>query len=139
MAKDLGETIGHAVGRIAREAVDNVSANARKASKSPLAGPKGLAAGAGLVALAPVAAKGAGKLVRQQLSNGANPVKKAREAVGGGVKDAVGKKIDDAGGASGVAKSMLPGGGDKAEGSDAIGNSRRMPIQQAVDVAVPIE
>jgi uncharacterized membrane protein len=36
---------------------------------------------------------------------------------------------------------MLPGGGDdggKETGSAAIGNGRRMPIQQAVDVAVPI-
>jgi uncharacterized membrane protein len=148
MAKDLGEAIGHAVGRVAREAVDNVSANARKASKSPLAGPKGLAAGAGLVALAPVAAKGASKLVRNQMADGANPIKKARDVVGGGVKDAVGKKIEDVGGAGGVVKqagkSMLPGGGDggdgdKPEGSEAIGKSRRMPIQQAVDVAVPIQ
>ena len=139
MAKDLGEAIGHAVGRVAREAVDNVSANARKASKSPLAGPKGLAAGAGLVALAPIAARGAEKLVRQQIANGANPVKKVRDVVGGGVRDVVGKKIDEAGGAGDAVKSMLPGGGEKEEGTAAIGSSRRMPIQQAIDVAVPIK
>src|SRR6188472_2318992 len=117
--KDLGEVLGHAVGRIARETVDNVSKTARKASQGPLAGPKGLAAGAGLVALAPLAAKGAGKLVSQTMNGGANPVKKVREkasdAVGGTVKDAVGKKFDEAGGRGGVAKeaakSLLPGGG----------------------------
>jgi uncharacterized membrane protein len=152
--KDLGEVLGHAVGRIARETVDNVSKTARKASQGPLAGPKGLAAGAGLVALAPLAAKGAGKLVSQTMNGGANPVKKVREkasdAVGGTVKDAVGKKFDEAGGHGGVAKeaakSLLPGGGNgksdegggDSSGSGAIGNGRRMPVQQAVDVAVPI-
>jgi uncharacterized membrane protein len=145
MANDLGDMIGHAVGRIARETVETVSANARKASKSPLSGPKGLAAGAGLVALAPLAAKGAGKLVKQQLANGTSPVQKAKDAMGGGVKDAVGKKIDEAGGTAGMAKEagkgLLPGGGDggdKQAGAQ-IGSTRRMPIQQAIDVAVPIK
>src|SRR3954468_19909156 len=120
MAKDLGDVIGHAVGRVAREAVDTVSSSARKASNGPLSGPKGLAAGAGLVALAPLAAKGAGRLVKQQLANGASPVTKAKEAVGGNVKDAVGKKIDEAGGAAGVAKEagkgLIPGVGGDGDG-----------------------
>src|SRR4051812_21594351 len=147
MAKDLGEAIGHAVGRIAREGVQTVSTNARKASNGPLSGPKGLAAGAGLVALAPLAAKSAGKLVKQQLANGGNPIAKAKEAAGGGVKDAVGKKIDEAGGAAGMAKEagkgILPGGGGDGDGDKEagaqIGNTRRMPVQQAIDVAVPLE
>jgi uncharacterized membrane protein len=145
MAKDLGDVIGRAVGRIARETVDTVSTNARKASQGPLSGPKGLAAGAGLVALAPLAARGAGELVKHRLGNGGSPVKKARDAVGGSVKDAVGKKIDEAGGAAGMAKQagkgLLPGGDDGGEssGSASVGNTRRMPIQQAVDVAVPID
>jgi uncharacterized membrane protein len=125
MAKDLGDAIGHAVGRIARETAQSVSANARKASSSPLSGPKGLAAGAGLVALAPLAAKGAGKLVRGPLANGGSPLKKAKDAIGGGVKDAVGDQIGQ-------------GGGDKQAGAQ-IGSTRRMPIQQAIDVAVPIK
>src|SRR3954465_4798078 len=104
MAKDLAEVIGHPVGRIAREGVQTVSTNARKASNGPLSGPRGLAAGAGLVALAPLAAKSASKLVKQQFANDGNPVSKAKEAVGGGVKDVVGKKIDEAGGAAGMAK-----------------------------------
>jgi hypothetical protein len=54
----------------------------------------------------------------KQLSNGDNPVEKVREAVGGDVKDAVSKKIDEAGGLSGMAKGMLPGlGGDKSDKS----------------------
>jgi uncharacterized membrane protein len=153
--KELTDVVGHAVGRIARGTIDNVSSTARKASHGPLAGPKGLAAGAGLVALAPFAARGAGKLFGQTLNGGASPVKKVREkasdVVEGSVKDAVGKKIDQAGGAGGVAKeagkSLLPGmgngksddgGGGQSPDSGAIGNGRRMPVQQAVDVAVPI-
>jgi uncharacterized membrane protein len=150
MAKDLGDVIGHTVGRVARETVETVSSNAHKASnkaaKSPLAGPKGLAAGAGLVALAPLAARGAGKVVKQRMSGAAvNPVKKARDAVGGTVKNAVDKKVEDAGGPAGIAKEagkgLIPGMGgkdDKPKGAAAIGNGRRMPVQQAVDVAVPI-
>jgi uncharacterized membrane protein len=86
-------------------------------------------------------------LVKQQLANGASPIKKAKDAVGGGVKDAVGKKIDQAGGAAGVVKEagkgVLPGGGGDGDGDKEagaqIGHTRRMPIQQAIDVAVPIE
>ena len=156
MAKDVGEVVGRAVGRIARETAQTVQSNAKKASKkSPISGPTGLAAGAGLVALAPLAVKGAGRLVSGKLSsNGSGPVQKAKDAVGGHVKDAVSKKIDDAGGVGGVAKegakSMLPfGGGDDDGGGDgdkkkeassaSIGKNRRMPIQQAVDVAVPVK
>jgi uncharacterized membrane protein len=154
MAKDVGEAVGRAVGRIARETAQTVQSGSKKAAKSPISGPKGLAAGAGLVALAPLAVKGAGKLVSGRLTNGTGPVQKAKDAVGGHVKDAVNKKVEDAGGVGGVAKegakSMLPGfggGGDDGDGDDkkkeassaAIGKNRRMPIQQAVDVAVPIK
>src|SRR3954470_10549551 len=92
MAKDLGDVIGHAVGRVAREAVDSVSSNARKASNGPLSGPKGLAAGAGLVALAPLAAKGAGRLVKQQIANGGSPGKKGKDAAGGGGQEGQGRR-----------------------------------------------
>jgi uncharacterized membrane protein len=160
MAKDLTDTLGDAVGRLARGTAQSVTSSARKVSKSPLSGPKGLAAGAGLVALAPIAAKGAGRLVKQQLADGGNPVKKAKEAVsdgpvkkakeavGGTVKETVGDKIDKAGGAAGMAKEagkgLLPGGGGDSGGGDKqagaqIGSTRRMPIQQAIDVAVPID
>jgi uncharacterized membrane protein len=129
MAKDLGDAIGTVIGRAAREAAHSVTTNARKASNGPLSGGKGLAAGAGLVALAPLAAKGA---------------KKARDAVGGGVKDAIGGKIDKAGGPAKMAKEagkgMLPsfGGDDSSNGTEGVGKGRRMPVQQAIDVAVPI-
>src|SRR3954452_1946715 len=151
MSRDLGDTIGEAIGRVAREAAHSVSNNANKASNGKFSGPTGLAAGAGLAPLGPPAVKGASKLIGNG-SNGAGPVKKAREAVSGTVKDAVDKKVDESGGIGGMAKqagkSMIPGLGgdsdqdeDQAEGKGVAGvhKGRRMPIQQSIDVAVPVK
>jgi uncharacterized membrane protein len=66
------------------------------------------------------------------------------------VKQTVSTQVEKAGGAGGIAKEaasgLLPGGGggsDEAQGSKGgtpgVGKGRRMPIQQSVDVAVPIE
>jgi uncharacterized membrane protein len=142
MAKDLGDTIGVALGRAAREAAQTVATNARKSSKNgSLSGAKGVAAGVGLAALAPLAAKGAGKLAKGVV---AKPAKK----VGKGVKETVDKTVGDAGGAAGLAKKagkgLIPGVGDsdgaggKKNDMPGVGKGRRMPIQQAIDVAVPI-
>jgi len=133
MAKDLGDAIGTALGRAAREAAQTVADNARKTSRNgSLSGAKGFAAGAGLAALAPLAAKGAGKLAK-------------------GAKDTARKGVVDmAGGPSGVAKeavkSVLPGGGKGRGGKGGtkndmpgVGKGRRMPIQQSIDVAVPLK
>ncbi len=146
MAKDVGDAIGAAIGHAAREVVDTVSANARRGSKKPqlpqLSGGKGIAAGAGLVALVPLAAKGAG-MVMHGLRNGVSPLQAAGDKVSGSVQDAVGKQVEQAGGASGLAKeagkAVLPFGGGKKSGGGGVGQGRRMPIQQAVDVAAPID
>ena len=157
MAKDLGDTIGTAVGRVAREAAQNLTQTARKGGKSPLGGMTGLALGAGLAAAAPLAVKGASKLAKNGVGNPASalqkPVQKAGEKVKGAASDVVDDKIKDAGGAGGIAKeagkSLIPGlgGGDesdaKGEGggkneADGAGKGRRMPVQQSVDVGVPI-
>jgi uncharacterized membrane protein len=137
MAKDLADAIGIALGRAARDAAQDVAKDARKRSKDgSLAGAKKLAAAAGLVALAPLAAKGAGKV-----SEG------ARAAAGKGLKAGVDKTLDKAGGATGIAKQagkrLIPGAGGNGAGGKkndmpGAGRGRRMPIQQAVDVAVPI-
>src|SRR5690242_11781927 len=150
MAKDVGDAIGAAIGHAAREVVESVTANAKKGSKKAqmpqMSGGKGMAAGAGLVALVPLAAKG-GKMVLHGLRNGASPLQAASDKVSGTVSDAVSKKVDEAGGAGGIAKQaakgILPfGGGDDDEdgkkGGGSGGPKRRMPIQQAVDVAAPI-
>ena len=160
---DIGETIGSALGKIAREAAQSVSSNGHGPSLGKVngsrSGMRGVAAGAALAAT-PFAAKGAGKLVKRSVAKrlssfedangeGAGIGEKVKEGVKGtvgkGVKDSVGKKIDEAGGASGVAKEagkgMLPGGGggDKGKkGTPGVGKGRRMPVQQAVDVAVPL-
>jgi uncharacterized membrane protein len=103
-----------------------------------------MAAGVGLVALAPLATKGVGKLVSGLAGNGAAPVKKAGEKLGGTVKDAVGETVGQAGGAAGVAKEvgkgLLPGGGSKgkSEGVPGVGKGRRMPIQQDIDIGAPL-
>ena len=161
--KDVGETIGEALGRVAREAVQSVSSNGRgpRMRNGPLSGARGVAAGAALAAATPIVARGAGKVVKGAVikrlaPSGESPgsgatgagqkmAKGVKDTVGKGVKDTVGKKIDQAGGASGVAKeagkSILPGGGggDKGKkGTPGVGKGRRMPVQQAVDVGVPL-
>jgi uncharacterized membrane protein len=146
MAKDLGDAIGTALGHAAREVVETVSTNAHKSSKNggPLSGGRGVAAGAGLAALVPLAAKGAKgatKLVRS-VGEGGGPVKAAGDKLSGGVQDAVGKTVEQAGGAGNLAKeagkAMLPGGGKKS-GVPGVGKGRRMPVQQAVDIGVPLQ
>jgi uncharacterized membrane protein len=144
MAKDIGDAIGTVLGHAAREAAESLSEslsnNGRKGS-APLSGMRGVAAGAGLVTLVPLAGKAATKLFRG--ADGAGPVKKIGGKIGEGAKDAVGKSVEEAGGAAGVAKEagkgLLPGGGKGKQGdAPGTGKGRRMPIQQAVDVAVPL-
>jgi len=168
MATDLGDTIGTVVGRVGREAAQSLMSKARKSKNGPVSGLKGVALGAGLAAAAPLAVKGASKLAKNGLGNGASalqnpvqkagetlqkPVQKAGEKVKGAASDVVDDKIKDAGGPGGIAKeagkSLIPGlgGGDegdaKGEGggkneADGAGKGRRMPVQQSVDVGVPI-
>jgi uncharacterized membrane protein len=143
VATDLGDVIGKALGSAARDAAQTVASNARKSTKNgSLSGAKGLAAGAGLAMLVPLAAKGAGKLAHG-----------AKDTVGKGLKQGVDKTVDKAGGAGGIAakaaKGALPGkdaipgvggdgnGGQKNEAEGA-GKGRRMPIQQSVDIGAPL-
>ncbi len=157
--KDARDVIGAALGTIAREASHSVSGNGH--SKVPfssggdngLSGARGLAAGAVLASAVPLAGKAAKKLVMKRVGgstgeNGSGLVEKltegAKDTVGKGVKDAAGETAEKAGGASGLAKEigkkMLPGGGgdSKGKGTPGVGKGRRMPVQQAVDIAVPI-
>ena len=159
MAKDLGDTIGTMVGRVAREAAQSVTSDKSKKSpfgrsgKSPLGGMTGLAAGAGLAAAVPLAVKGATKLAKGGLNGGGNPVKnvteKATNKLSDTAKGVVDDKVKDAGGPGGIAKeagkSLIPGmgGGDDKDGGGGsnepgVGKGRRMPVQQAIDVPVPV-
>ena len=160
MAKDLGDTIGTMVGRVAREAAQSVTSDKSKKSpfggsgKSPLGGMTGLAAGAGLAAAVPLAVKGASKLAKGGLNGGGNPVKnvteKATNKLSDTAKGVVDEKIKDAGGPGGIAKeagkSLIPGmssdsdggGGGGGSNEPGVGKGRRMPVQQAIDVGVPV-
>ena len=151
MAKDMSETVRDALGHALKEAVKNVGDVSPKPKKSGggLSGAKGLAAGAGLAAAAPLAKKGV-TAFRNGAMNPANIASKATDKVGSKVKDTVSDKVDQAGGAGGIAKEAasglipgLGGGGDDGGGGKndmpGVGKGRRMPIQQSVDVAVELE
>ncbi len=152
MPKDMSETVRGAFTHVAREAIKTIGDVPPKKRSNPLSGPKGIAAGAGLAALVPLAAKRGVDAVR---ANGGMPTpakatgkvaSKAGDRVGSKLKDAVSSKVDEAGGAGGLVKEaasgLLPGGGDGDSGKGGmpgVGKGRRMPVQQSADVAVPIE
>ena len=133
-------------------------ASASSRSNGGLSGVKGIAAGAGAAALAPVAVKGVGRLAKGLGIDGLqDAVKSPGEALEGatsnlgdrltsGVKDKVEGKVEEAGGPGGMlieaAKSALPfggGGGDSKGAAAGVGEGRRMPVQQSVDIGLPIE
>jgi uncharacterized membrane protein len=162
--KDAGDVIGAALGTIAREVSHSVSRNGhskvpfRNGSDNGLSGPRGLAAGAVLASAVPLAGQAVKKLVMKRVAGsgaekGSGLVEKltegAKDTVGKGVKDAAGETAEKAGGAPGIAKEvgkkMIPGlGGDSdkddkgKKGTPGVGKGRRMPVQQAVDIGVPL-
>ena len=154
MAKDLSDTVRDALGNAVREAVKNAGNASPKPKRNgggPFSGAKGLAAGAGLAAAAPLAKKGVDAIRHGGLASmsPANVATKAGDKVGSKVKETVSDKVDQAGGAGGIAKEaasgLIPGmgGGDGGGGGKndmpGVGKGRRMPIQQSVDVAVDLE
>ena len=170
MANDLSDTVRDALGSMVREAIKNVgdaSPSKSGGGGSPFSGAKGLAAGAGLAAAAPLAKKGFDAVrgngglptpsparAAKKVASKASPkdavstaASKAGDKVGSNLKDAVTSKVDEAGGAGGLVKEaasgLLPGGGGDDGGGKGgmpgVGKGRRMPVQQAVDVAVPLE
>jgi len=151
--KDAGDVIGAAIGTIAREVSNSVSGNGhakmpfRSDSNGALSGPRGLAAGVVLASAAPLAGKAVKKLAVKRVGKLAES---AKDTAGKGIKDAAGDAVDQVGGAPGIAKTamkkMLPGVGGKEgsesskgkKGTPGVGKGRRMPVQQAVDIAVPL-
>jgi uncharacterized membrane protein len=124
---------------------------AKKKGKSPAAqqlkDPKKMAAaGAALMAL-PFAAEGIAKLAGGSPKEAAKDAgKKAKGKAAEGAKKVAGEVADEKlGGAKKLAglKDLFGGSGDGSdsdseEATEAHGSGRRMPIQQSVDVAVPI-
>ncbi|MFL5837909.1 MAG: hypothetical protein ACJ76K_15175, partial [Solirubrobacteraceae bacterium] len=70
MSRDLGDAIGTTLGHAARDVAKTVASNVRESSRGPLSGVKGVAAGAGLAALAPLAVKGIQTLVSSRGEGG---------------------------------------------------------------------
>jgi uncharacterized membrane protein len=157
MPKDVSDVIGTAIGNVAREAVEGLSSSRKKAGHG-MSGGKALAAataaGAGLAALAPVAGRGLSKLasglehpVDKLKDAGTEKVKgagdKLTEEVGGKVKDQVKESVPGAG-----LLSKLGGGSDDddsdsdsgsgSKGAPGVGKGRRMPVQQDIDIGVPL-
>ena len=156
MARDVTETVRDALGGAVRDAIKNAGKAAPTKSKAgPFSGAKGIAAGVGLAAAAPLVAKKGMSAIRGNSKPIGGPTKlatkaasKAGDRVGEKLKETVSAKVDEAGGAGGLVKEaaggLLPGfGGDSGGGGKGgvpgVGKGRRMPVQQSVDVAVPIE
>jgi uncharacterized membrane protein len=165
MAKDMQDTVKEVLSRVVQDTGKSLSDHNPTRSGGPLSGARGVAAGAGAAALAPVAIKGISKLVRSVSADGLGEVagapgravsgltSKVGDTISSGVGDKISQKVDDAGGPSGVfssaVKSALPfggGGDDDDKGDDqhkgnvpGVGKGRRMPVQQSVDIAEDVE
>ena len=139
------DALGSVVGRVG-------GGKSSKASGGALSGPKGVAAGVGLAAAAPLARKGVSVMRARAALKPAKTAEKAAtkvgDRVGSQLKDVVGEKVDEAGGAGGLVKEaasgLIPGLGGDADGGGnggmpGVGKGRRMPVQQHVDVGVPLE
>jgi uncharacterized membrane protein len=164
MAKDMQDTVKEVLSRVVQDTGKNLSDHNPARSGGPLSGTRGVVAGAGAAALAPVAIKGISKLVKSVSADGLGEVagapgravsgltSKIGDTVTSGVGDKVSQKVDEAGGPAGVfssaMKSALPfgGGDDDDKGDDqhkgnvpGVGKGRRMPVQQSVDIAEDVE
>lgn len=149
MAKDLQDQVRDIV-RHAAEGLDG----------DGLPSARGVAVGAGALALAPLAAKGLGKLAKNGGMDGLTSApgeaidglkSKVGDTISSGVSSKLSEKLEEVGGPGGAVKealkSALPfgGGGDEKEksggkgGIPGVGKGRRMPVQQCIDIGVPIE
>lgn len=142
---DLTDMVGSTLGRFAREATHAVSHNGRGSNLAlgkgggGISTARGVVAGVALAAAAPLVGKAAKGAVMKRVGD-----------VKSNVTDAVGKKVDQATDVPEVAKEagkkMIPGlggggGGEQKgkKGTPGVGKGRRMPVQQAVDIGVPLE
>ena len=120
-------------------------------------GRKTVAATVGAAAIAPLALKGVGKLAQELGIDPLDVIKSPEKAlasltadvggrVGAGIGDKVSQKVDEFGGPSTILKESvmgaLPfggGGGGTKGGALGVGKGRRMPVQQSIDIGVPLE
>src|SRR5436305_1880635 len=156
MAKDVQGTVRE----ILISAIENAgkssngggeSASEHGASKGISGGKVALAAAAGAAALAPVALKGVGKLAEELGVETLDVIRspdKALQGLTSNLGDKLGSKVDEAGGPSEIlkdsVKNALPFGGGGEDGgtkggATGVGKGRRMPVQQSIDIGVPLE
>src|ERR1044072_4746619 len=119
MAQDVSGGLRGALGNVAREALKNVGdikpPTPTKSKSGPLSGAKGIVAGMGLAAAAPLAKKGVDAVRSNGKSSGksgglaAKAASMAGDRVGSHLKDAVSSKVDEAGGAGGLVKEAAGG------------------------------
>jgi uncharacterized membrane protein len=146
MATDLSDVVGKELGRLARDAVSKVSRDLRKRSNGSLSGAKAVAAGAGALALAPVATKGASRLVKSLSADG-RPLESVGKNLAGKLSGSVKDAMPDVGGAlkgampdvGGALKDAMPGTNGSTEAGSGVGEGRRMPVQQDIDIGVPLQ
>ena len=92
-----------------------------------------------MAAAAPLAAKGASKLAKRAIGNGGTrsgrPERRPPRAPRTPSASRAARRL-----AKEAGKGLLPGGGGSSSGGKAgVGKGRRMPVQQSVDVAVPLQ
>jgi uncharacterized membrane protein len=134
---DVSDITSHAV-QLARR---------KGGSPAPLKGlksPKKMAAAGATMMALPFAAEGIAKLVGGSPADKASDLgKKAKDKAAAGAKEVVGDVADEKLGSKlsgGLGGLFHKNGSDSEEqATEAHGSGRRMPIQQSVDVAVPID
>jgi uncharacterized membrane protein/ribosomal protein L12E/L44/L45/RPP1/RPP2 len=151
MAKTVSDTLREALTQVAREAIGNISGEEpQKSKQGGLSSAKGLLAGVGLAAAAPLAKKGVDALRDGSLDEMIADLRERVEAGGSGdsgddaderpraerrdADEAQEEPSDERGGDEDGDDERQPSGGPQATGK-----GRRMPVQQSVDVGVPLE
>jgi uncharacterized membrane protein len=154
MAKTISDTLRETLTQVAREAIGNIGGEEPQKAKGGLSSGKGLLAGVGLAAAAPLAKKAVDALrdgsVDELIAELRERVEAGAEAEGqprakGDEAEEQPRAEGDEGGEGQAQADDEPGGeedGDERQpsgGPTATGKGRRMPVQQAVDVGVPLE
>jgi uncharacterized membrane protein len=158
--KTVSDTLQETLAQVVREAIGNIGEEPQKAKKGALRGGKGLFAGAGLAAAAPLLKKAVDALRDGSLDEMIADLRERAEAGVPGVSAGSADSDDGGGdapqpeaegsrageGQEGATNERRDddedGGDDEREpsgGPQATGKGRRMPVQQAVDVGVPLE
>jgi hypothetical protein len=163
MARDFQDIVREVVMSALENSGSRPDPSTNGGSSHRFSGMKGMVAGAGAAALVPLAVKNLGGIGGIAKHLGANGVKQATgapgqalksvtsnlgDSVGSSIGDKVTGKLDEAGGPSGILKDTLKdalpfggggdGGGNKG-GIPGVGKGRRMPVQQSIDIGIPIE